>query len=716
MGQLEQQFRLADIEVSRATTDDTIIGLFRFQTETKNKKPATIVILVEIFSSLYVYEQLLDVMNATAEQVRVLTISVEGDPMARFEKLVQRLNDAIATFVDREPTSVVWNRVNAFVLQFMEGQVCLTGLGRLTNLFVQKQKDGGYKSFDLLGSLEQPEEVNPHKPFASLICGDIAPGDALFIGTSNFERLRSEIGIADKLKTLPPVTAALEIKQALEHKTLSEDFAGVVVASVLLPQAAPAPAAPSSETPADLSTRSIERMAQAEKSTKEILTASPTTSMAPEERTMPLPPKKRAPLQPLAWVTTVANRFKAPKKMAGTSTSPRSSVIKDSVTMVGLRSMHAGHGTFLTTARKIQIGVGIVLLIGGLVGYRSYSKSKQFAEEQRLWNAVFDQASDYKNRADAAIVYNNEDNARNQIREAERLLAGLDEKTPERASTKQKLSQDLKEVGNKLKRELRNDNPVELGALALGSPENSLKTVSVLKNTLFAVDGPGQTVIQIDLGNRSVVRSPLPADVGMVRSAVSGLNDVLFLTEARKLFSVTPGSEKVTSLDLASTKASSTMAIAYYNKRLYALDSMSGMIWRYTAAGKGFGTETAYLREPTASLGTALAIAGDASLYVGLTDGQLKRFLSGAEEAWSVSPIDPPVTSLSSIWTDPTSDRIVATDPSGKRVLVYRKTDGKLVAQVVSSQFQSPNYVTADAATKKMYVVDNNRILVLDLP
>ena len=501
----------------------------------------------------------------------------------------------------------------------------------------------------------------------------------------------------------------------MERKTLSEDFAGVVVASVLLPQATVAPT-PTSTEAADLSTRSIERMAQAEKTTKDILTAAPKSSIEPEEPSAPLSPKKRAPLQPLAWVTTVANRFKAPKKATGSGATPRSSVIKDSVTMVGLRSMHAGHGTFLTTARKIQIGVALIVLIGGLIGYRSYSKSKQFAEEQRLWNAVFDQASDYKNRADAAIVYNNEDNARNQIREAERLLEGLDEKTPERASTKQKLAQELQEVGNKLKRELRNDNPVELGALALGSPENSLKTVSVLKNTLFAVDGPGQTVIQIDLANRSVTRSPLPADAGMVRSAVSGLNDVIFLTEARKLFSVTPGSDKVTSLDLASTKASSTMAIAYYNKRLYALDSLSGMIWRYTAAGKGFGTETAYLKEPTASLGTAIAIAGDASLYVGLTDGQLKRFLSGAEESWSVSPVDPPATSLSSIWTDPESDRILATDPSGKRVLVYRKTDGKLVAQVVSSQFQSPNYVTADAASKKMYVVDNNRILVLDLP
>ena len=67
------------------------------------------------------------------------------------------------------------------------------------------------------GSLEQPAEINPKKPFASLICGDMKPGDLLFAGTQNFEPLRNQLRLAETLKSLPPVAAALELRQELER-------------------------------------------------------------------------------------------------------------------------------------------------------------------------------------------------------------------------------------------------------------------------------------------------------------------------------------------------------------------------------------------------------------------------------------------------------------------------------------------------------------------
>ncbi len=54
-------------------------------------------------------------------------------------------------------------------------------------------------------------------------------------------------------------------------------------------------------------------------------------------------------------------------------------------------------------------------------------------------------------------------------------------------------------------------------------------------------------------------------------------------------------------------------------------------------------------------------------------------------------------------------------DDSGKRVLVFRK-DGQLIAQITSPDFQAPQAVFGNTVSKKIYLVDQQRLFVLDLP
>ena len=209
---MEQQFRIAEIDVLKIASVERIAGIFRFEQAGATNRGPTLLILADIHSSLYAYEQLLDLLNATVEQTRHLVVGVSHDPVIRFEKFIQRLNDAIASFSNLEATPFNWKRVNLFFLELTEGHMCFTGVGRLMNVFFQKQSDGSFRSFDLLGSLEQPVDVDPQKPFASLVCGDFRHGDVLIAGTDNLERLRGELCIKERLTTLPPVSAALEIQ------------------------------------------------------------------------------------------------------------------------------------------------------------------------------------------------------------------------------------------------------------------------------------------------------------------------------------------------------------------------------------------------------------------------------------------------------------------------------------------------------------------------
>ena len=78
---------------------------------------------------------------------RILS-AVDTDCVVRFEKIVQKLNEAVAAFVAQEPSPIAWNRVNLYVIEFSDHFMCLTGIGRMCSLFLQKQKDGQMRAFD----------------------------------------------------------------------------------------------------------------------------------------------------------------------------------------------------------------------------------------------------------------------------------------------------------------------------------------------------------------------------------------------------------------------------------------------------------------------------------------------------------------------------------------------------------------------------------------
>ncbi|MBM3205000.1 hypothetical protein FJZ48_03425, partial [Candidatus Uhrbacteria bacterium] len=636
MHSLEQQFRLADIEVNRSTLDEKIIGVFRYESESRNKHGPVFLLLVEITSTAYVYEQLLDVLNATAEQARRLTVGFDTDPMARFEKVIQRLNEAIALFAQESPTPLSWNRVNLFAIELSEAHLCFSGTGRLMNVFLQKQDNGTYRHFDLFGSLEQPAEVDPKKVFSSLVCGDIRPGDLLMAGTLNFERLRGELRLVDRLSTLPPVTAALEIRQDLEHRDIPDDFAAVVIASVELPRLVSEPVTIPDEREKPKSTQSIERMYQAEEATQEIL--SPAMPVSKRIATyLSREYLERFGQQALKKIKALVNR------------APNS--LHNPVALASLRGMNAGHGSFMTPKRRLTLLAGGGIVLAAIIGTIWFQQAKKASAEQTLWNATYDQAVDRKNRAEADLVYNNEEHARRLVQEATELLASLDDKKASRKQAKEELQRELNVVLTKLKHETRVEKPTEIFALPAGSNQGLL-SISLYKGNLLSVDKAGQSVVQVNPSTREIKRIALTGDQTNILAGAASKDSLLYITATATLLSIDPVAGKVNERSYSPLKVDQPISASLYNKRLYMLDPKNGMIWRFgVVEGGGFGSESAYLKQTNTTLSDAQGIAIDSSVYVTLKNGSVVRYLSGVQEPWTLNQVEPAMTSAAGIWT-----------------------------------------------------------------
>jgi hypothetical protein len=693
-GSVEHLFRITDIEVANSQLDEKIVGIFRFESTGQKKRGPVLLVLAEINGTGYVYDQLIDVVNNEAEQSRNFAIE-DSNPVTRFEKIVQSLNNAVAGFVEREPTPINWTRINMFVIELSEGHLCLTGVGQLMNMFLQKQADDTYKTFDLFGSLEQPVDIDPKKLFASIICGDVKIGDILIAGSRNLERLRNELRMKERLTTLPPVTASLEIKQDLERQSIPDDFVATVVACMAADQPKPAPPPP--EPPQGRSTASVEQLRDTEASTTRNLGPTIAPRNADTTKGEPRAPFVGGPLGMLANVRRLFSREN----------------VRDIATKTSLRGMNAGFGTFLTKKRKSLIIcavalVVVIFIIGALIKH-----SRTVAAETATWNSTFDQAQTLVDRAQGESVYS-EDKARQSLADADAILNKLATSTAARKQSVDKIEKDLKDLRVKLQRIVAVAQPTQLFALSPSAAEDSLVAPVLFKGSLVTINKPSKSAEIIDLTSHAVKEVKLP-DSADVTSAAAGTDSVILGLSDGKLLALDIAKGETQPLTIGGGKAKSMTDIIKYANRLYRLDAASGQIWRYPSASGGFGNETAYLQAISTSLNDAVSLAIDSNVYVLKSNGQVVRYYSGGQDGFSLSPIDPPLQNGNAIWAVMDGSYIAIADATGKRVLIFTK-EGKLVAQYTSPVFKGPRRVTADEKTKKLYVVDGNAVYELPLP
>lgn len=699
-----QQFRIAEIEVAKSLSDEAIVGVFRFENQGRQRPGPTLLVLADVHSTLYAYERLLDVINAAAEQARLLVSQVDQDPLARFEKLTERLNEAVAKFVREETTPLQWGRINIYVLELSDGHLCFAGTGKLMNIFLQKQPDGGFKQFDLLGSLEQPVQPDPDKLFSSIVCGDIGIGDVLIAGTQNLERLRGDLRLADRLSTLPPVTAAMEIRQDLEKRSIPDDFVAVIVASCeVKPSNAQLPLKLDEEEAKETSTSSIAKLRESE--------AEASQHLAPVLSPVDKLQDTGAKLKDLG----VQLKGKLADLLRALKRGGRQAAMNDPVSVASLRGLNAGYKTRLTGKHKLMIAGGLAFVALLAVGLLWSNHNKKIAAEIAAWNATYESAADNRNRAESDLVYGNELRARNEIEQAEKILAGLPAAEADRQAKIAKLTQELKDLRERLKRVVKLDNVTELYSAGAGAAPGSLAGVLLVKDTAYAVDQAAGEIVKFDLATRETKRIAWPSVAGQVVSAGEGKDSILFATSEGKLVALNKSTDLAKTMAWQHAKSSSTQDVVLYANKLYRLDPVGNQIWRAANTGGAFGGETAYIKAADVSIAGAVSLAIDSNVYVLKNDGQLLQFLSGGQVSFGLTAIDPPLRAASALWTSPDSQLLAVADPADKRVLIYEKT-GSLKAQYVSPQFREPRDLASDDAGKRIIVIDGNRLLLVPLP
>lgn len=693
------QFRIAEID-ARRDTPGTLIECLRFDNDGRQNKYGSILAFAEIQSSVYLYERLLDTVHAAITQARTMVTGLDSDPMIRFEKIVQKVNEALSAFATAEAAPIQWHKVNLFVFQLAEEHLCFSGLGSLTNIFLQQQPTGEVKAFDLLGSLEQPTDIDAQKPLASIVCGTMGIGDMLFVGTQSVQAVREKIHLVELCKDHPPVAAAFEIQQSLQALKSLEAYYGVLMAGVAL-----TPAKTERSAVAAAVSESIEKTPEPatlihefEQETEEIL----------EQGSVHAGPGFSGFFTDLKQK---ASNFMDSLSSKQSSPEPARESLS-AISLAGLRSMNSGYARGLFSEKRRLIIAGAVVVVVLLVGGFWLSSARKSQAEQKLWMAVYDRSVEAKNRAEAALVYGDEERARAQYAQALTSFEQLDQKTADRTKARTDLEKGLSTVRTRLRKEQVLTAPIVVADLHENGQAVDAQGLVMQGTMLYTIDRTGNRARIINTKDGALSSAPAPEGISL-RLVGNGQNSPLLVGNERSVFTIRNGA--ITPLSMSAvSKASSTNAITSYGQRVYALDPTNGMIWRYSANANGLSGESAYLKTASDDVRGAVSLAIDSSIYVA-SNNRVTKFTSGERDSWGLMPIDPPVKQLSSIWTSTDSASIVVADPQNKRVIIFAK-DGKLISQLLSPAFQGPTSVWGDSVNNILYILDGGKIYKTDLP
>ncbi len=147
----------------------------------------------------------------------------------------------------------------------------------------------------------------------------------------------------------------------------------------------------------------------------------------------------------------------------------------------------------------------------------------------------------------------------------------------------------------------------------------------------------------------------------------------------------------------------------------YLLDSLKNQIWKYVPVGSSFSDKNTYLNSGVvANFSDAQRFLIDSSIWVLRSNSEIDRFTAGSPDSFNVGGLDKNIQNISAFFISSDTDNIYILDSFNSRIVVLKKS-GQYVSQLQGDKFKDASDFVVDEQGKKLYLLENNKIYVIDL-
>jgi hypothetical protein len=674
-------------------------------------------------------------LTTLADHVRRLGNSCgkESNLQHRFEQFLGALNETLATSVREGRWSVPIEHLHAVLGIASSSEMFISGTGELFALFLHQKTPHRYQLFNLFRSLQTEQSLPTwEKAFTVVLDGELHPGD-VFCGTDkDLQQTIPPDELNSILSSLPPKSAVEKIRQYYPHK----QNILLTVIKMMGPELANTHI---TRPVVNESNQSVDALQSTREVTKRLLAVQGpsfraffklvTSFFSRSFKGKTFPSSARLTRQTV-WILVkktgriLLHHFRTSLNFRRLSTRQEKNPIQRKKETIDLKrsswnftQVNAFMKKLFQRVRKPQPktkylvgGVVLACLILG-IGITVLSRAQAQSREEAAYQELVRSIDILIEQGAGAIIYQDENQARTAYQQAQSLLETLTEDTPERKANKDDLSQKIQVGLQEIQHLVTIPNPPLLANLESVSDGVLGTAISKDGGSIFVTGSNGrlyqynQSQKTFDPLSESVADTPTPIDMSQEDGRTYILNENGSITFHSTV--------TATSTLLVPTDDRWVDLNAYAN-RLYLLrpsvDETPGQIIRYTNVGSGLDQETSWITSRTSSMDSAVSLAIDGSAYILMSNGSIVRFTQGSEDGWNVSPIDPPITHATRLWTSPESAYLYVIEPATRRLIVILKSTGEFVVQYRSDAFEQLTDFTVDEAGYTIYLLAGTKL------
>jgi len=350
----------------------------------------------------------------------------------------------------------------------------------------------------------------------------------------------------------------------------------------------------------------------------------------------------------------------------------------------------------------------LVLALGFIFIERNKAEDTDVASDDQ---EILKQAEDKRKQALDAMIYQDEDQARNALEEAKGLLSQVLGSQTHREQA-QKLNSEIQDQFDTINRITTISEPLLL--TDIGKINSNLTPLELigLGNQIYALCSENNTILRFDLESEETVQlSPNFANIGNLHlaSPIDEERNIVFVNENNEFALFNIKDFEIKKIEAPSPfDPNQIQDLAYYGKKIYTLNPEQNQIVKYERTISGLSKGAEWLRE--GEIGNAISLSIDSNIYVLKSDGNIMKFRAGKPTEFKKPDLNPPLVSPNKIFTKSEYKYLYILDPPNKRVVVLDKEKGKLVNQFVSAKFVDLKDIWVNPEETLIYILADKSI------
>ncbi|MFH1353672.1 MAG: hypothetical protein ABIH36_00075 [bacterium] len=373
-----------------------------------------------------------------------------------------------------------------------------------------------------------------------------------------------------------------------------------------------------------------------------------------------------------------------------------------------------------TLPKSSKVFAVLALILAGALVISLVMMQKKRATDYQFQQAseMLHEARTKKEAADTALIYDNRDQARSLLAEAEDLTARLRD-TGLYQEEVGGLKSDITTVYDRLDKVMRvqEEQLRVVGDFSDVLPGAKLSQLLWLQNNLYAYDRTNNTIVRMSQEGTTDVVSRTTQGIGFFTTATTqGADKSLVLatdSPGMALFDAKTGVLQKQEIELPSGEPE-VKSLATFGNRLYLYDAAAGNIYGYSKTLRGYSGGNAWITAEDFPRDNIVDIGVDGYIYTLHQDGVVGKLLKGAPVDFTLEQVEPAISGSAKLIINENLVHLYIFDPPNRRVVIF-DTMGNLNRQIYLGDGSSASGIAVDTEETALYVLDGTRVLAVSL-